>query len=515
MPHSTASAPMLSDGLVEEDGVLPDAPDQIPDPAKEEGNISLIDVALQSEESTGEAPRTDVKLEDLFNDVHEDEDDEFSGSGVLNCNESSPLEAPIKLAPSAKYTDPEVMLAFYQRLFPFRYLFQWLNHSIKPSNDFAHREFAFTLQNDAYLRYQSFATGDLLRKDILRLNPSRFEIGPVYTVNPRDRKTLRKSTAFRPMTKELVFDIDLTDYDEIRTCCSKANICHKCWSFVTMAIKVVDAALREDFGFQHIMWVYSGRRGAHAWISDKRARNMDDQKRKALAGYLEVIKGGAQSGKKVNLKRPLHPHLARSLDILKEHFQHDILEDQDPWAEPVKAERLLQLLPDKVLNDSLRKKWDAAPGRSSVSKWADIDALAKTGASKTLDRRALLEAKQDIVLEYTYPRLDVEVSKKQIHLLKSPFVIHPGTGRVCVPIDIKRLTKFDPLGVPTVTELLGEIDAFDEQAIKEEGDVKKTQDYEKTSLRPYVDYFRTYVAGLLRGEKGLKRDREEEDAMEF
>ena len=66
-----------------------------------------------------------------------------------------------QFAPSAKYTDPEVILAFYQRLFPFRYLFQWLNHSMKPSNDFGHREFAFTLQNDAYLRYQSFATGDL------------------------------------------------------------------------------------------------------------------------------------------------------------------------------------------------------------------------------------------------------------------------------------------------------------------------------------------------------------------
>jgi len=149
-----------------------------------------------------------------------------------------------------------------------------------------------------------------LRKDILRLNPSRFEIGPVYTANPRDRKTLRKATAFRPTAKELVFDIDLTDYDEIRTCCDKANICHKCWSFVIMAIKVIDAALREDFGFIHIMWVYSGRRGAHAWISDRRARCMDDQRRRAIAGYLEVIKGGSQGGKRVNVKRPLHPHLS-------------------------------------------------------------------------------------------------------------------------------------------------------------------------------------------------------------
>ena len=218
------------------------------------------------------------------------------------------------------------MLAFYQRLFPFRILFQWLNHSMKPSNDFAHREIAFTLQNEAYLRYQSYPTAEMygllpnaaivqrltccrLRKDVLRLNPSRFEIGPVYTTNPRDRKSLRKASVFRPISKELVFDIDLTDYDEIRTCCDKANICHKCWRFVVMSIKVVDAALREDFGFEHIMWVYSGRRGAHAWISDKRAREMPDDRRKAVAGYLGVITGGAQSGKKVNLRRPLHPHL--------------------------------------------------------------------------------------------------------------------------------------------------------------------------------------------------------------
>lgn len=148
-----------------------------------------------------------------------------------------------------------------------------------------------------------------IRKDVLRLLPSRFEIGPVYTTNPRDRKQLKNLSAFRPLAKELCFDIDLTDYDDIRTCCDKAKICIKCWQFITMAIQVVDKALRDDFGFKHIMWVYSGRRGAHAWVCDKKARTMEDQKRRAVAGYLEVLKGGAQSGKKVNVRRPLHPHL--------------------------------------------------------------------------------------------------------------------------------------------------------------------------------------------------------------
>ena len=209
---------------------------------------------------------------------------------------------------------------------------------------------------------------------------------------------------------------------------------------------------------------------------------------------------------------------SRSLNILKDHFQTDILEGQDPWSSPEKTDRLLQLLPDKSLNDALRKKWDSAPGRNSTSKWADIDILAKTGVSPSLDGKALLEAKKDVILEYTYPRLDVEVSKKQIHLLKSPFVIHPKTGRVCVPIDTKNLEKFDPLGVPTVTELLEEIDEWDLSHKKDEDgdkDDRKIQDYEKTSLKPYVEYFKTHIATLLRSERGVKREREDGDAMEF
>jgi len=312
-------------------------------------------------------------------------------------------------------------------------------------------------------------------------------------------------------------------YDDIRTCCTGAQVCSKCWTFITMAIRVVDVALRDDFGFKHILWVYSGRRGAHAWICDARARAMPDDKRKAIAGYLELLRGGDKGGKKVNIRRPLHAHLDRSLKLLREPFASAILHTQDPFRSADGAAALLALLPDPTLNAALQKKWDSAPGRASAAKWADIDALAAAGAGgKQLDTKALKEAKQDIVLEYTYPRLDAEVSKKLNHLLKSPFCVHPKSGRVCVPIDPKDPEAFVPEEVPTVLQLLQEIDEWDAknkgaategEKGEQEGEGKKVPDFEKTSLRPYVEFFRNFVNGLLKEENSGKRPREE--GMEF
>lgn len=91
-----------------------------------------------------------------------------------------------------------------------------------------------------------------------------------------------------------------------------------------------------------------------------------------------------------------------------------------------------------------------------------------------------------------------------------------------MPIDTKKLEAFDPLAVPTVTELLGEIDKW---TGPEEVGGRNVQDWEKTTLKPYIDYFRTFVAGIIRDEKEsekevkVKREREEglaaPEAMEF
>ena len=75
--------------------------------------------------------------------------------------------------------------------------------------------------------------------------------------------------------------------------------------------------------------------------------------------------------------------------------------------------------------------------------------------------KPLFRVLEDIIIQYTYPRLDAEVSKHRNHLLKAPFCVHPATGRICVPVDPNDVDSFDPDSVPSVGQLLRELDAID------------------------------------------------------
>lgn len=85
-----------------------------------------------------------------------------------------------------------------------------------------------------------------------------------------------------------------------------------------------------------------------------------------------------------------------------------------------------------------------------------------------------------------------------------------------MPVDPKTVDEFDPLDVPTVTELLGQIDQWDGDVEMDGSGKKMMQDWEKTRLKPYVEHFGRFVNELMKDEHGGKRPREEDgDVMEF
>jgi DNA primase small subunit len=57
---------------------------------------------------------------------------------------------------------------------------------------------------------------------------------------------------------------------------------------------------------------------------------------------------------------------------------------------------------------------------------------------------------EEIKLYYSYPRLDINVTKSLNHLLKAPFCVHPKTGKISVPFKAKFVDNFDPSTVPTI-----------------------------------------------------------------
>ena len=98
-------------------------------------------------------------------------------------------------------------------------------------------------------------------------------------------------------------------------------------------------------------------------------------------------------------------------------------------------------------------------GKTSVEKWKIFQVhLGKYSNKKVKLSPNLID---EIMFQYTYPRLDIEVTKGLNHLLKSPFCIHPKTGRVCVPINLDKLDSFDPDKVPTITELCSQLETID------------------------------------------------------
>eukprot|EP00437_Effrenium_voratum_P011905 CAMPEP_0181449956 /NCGR_PEP_ID=MMETSP1110-20121109/27929_1 /TAXON_ID=174948 /ORGANISM="Symbiodinium sp., Strain CCMP421" /LENGTH=435 /DNA_ID=CAMNT_0023574165 /DNA_START=45 /DNA_END=1352 /DNA_ORIENTATION=- len=390
---------------------------------------------------------------------------------------------------------PELLKIYYERLFPFLQMFRWLSYRNDPKSAsagaqkdfFQRREFTFVLAGEKgkeiFCRYQCFKDMEEYRAKVLDRQPIRMEIGAVFSHAPSKHNVVSKE-AYKPLERELVFDIDMDEYDDIRTCCSGANLCLKCWTFMKAAIEVLRRALREDFGFEHLLFVYSGRRGVHCWVCDEAARKLSNEQRGAVADYLTLCSGTGKcrADLKMNGCEELHPSIVEAHTICKKWFRdkHDgILATQDILKHGPHLANILEPLsvPEK---ETITKFMTTYPQATSMDIWTQLEKVADARAKTASNFKQTLGAKvflKDVMIQFAYPRLDIGVSKQMNHLLKSPFVVHPKTGRVCVPIDPDRLDDFDPAKVPTIGLLVEEL--------------QKIGDVQKTSLKPYTHFFET------------------------
>src|SRR5204862_4771955 len=114
---------------------------------------------------------------------------------------------------------------------------------------------------------------------------------------------------------------------DVRKCCVEANMCSKCWPLLQAAIQILDLVLKEDFGFDHRLWVFSGRRGVHCWVFDSRACLLTNQSRSAIISYLSLDQKRDIRIKKNSME--LHPSLERAYHLLLPHFENTVIKKQN------------------------------------------------------------------------------------------------------------------------------------------------------------------------------------------
>ena len=212
--------------------------------------------------------------------------------------------------------------------------------------------------------------------------------------------------------------------------------------------------------------------------------------------------------------------MARAFSILEPMFienilpasGHGLLANEDGWT------TLFKTLPEAAepVKKNLQTKWSDSSNKSSpAKKWSQLKEhlqafIRKTSGGgkdpKTMsagDRIRIENWPTEVVFRYTYPRLDINVSKMQNHLLKSPFCVHPKTGRVCVPMSVETIDDFDPFTVPTLPQLMRELDEY-EEAHKGEELKAIRHDWQKTSLKqPFESFEKEFLGPLW---KELRRD---------
>lgn len=145
----------------------------------------------------------------------------------------------------------------------------------------------------------SFEHPAKLQELLIDYTPADVYIGGIYNQAPILHTPV---TELKWLGKELTFDLDMNDYDrERRYICSyqgKFEYCEKCWELINTAVYIIDETLRDDFGFEEIHYLFSGRRGVHIWVKDAGVMFLNKEIRKTIVDH---ISGLLQSLKKKNV----------------------------------------------------------------------------------------------------------------------------------------------------------------------------------------------------------------------
>jgi len=348
---------------------------------------------------------------------------------------------------------------YYNDHYPWKALVAFLT---RHGDELCKREFA--VEGDYYRRYVVANDADELKREVLAMRGLKsFHVGPVY-----NERVVRSSAHAHswPERRELVFDLDLTDYDFLELETPEGDVdadaCDRAWCVCAVGIFILQWVLRKAFGFEEFVVVYSGRRGAHLYVCDDKAMNLSDDVRAAITDYFKFVpsedaKRAHPSTRTVMVTQELTETLHEVFEL---HFIDELKLFDTPSQRVAFIERLgfsEELVP-AMANLAVDVLDETMDGRAM---WEFLKTKVASLPQEWMRHRI-----DDMMLTYVWPRIDAGVSRHLNHLLKAPFVAHPKTGRIAVPVDVVDYFRFAPGKVPTLGTVLDALPFAEHESVR-------------------------------------------------
>jgi len=360
---------------------------------------------------------------------------------------------------------------YYKESFPASEIFEFFSRPFQTTPPFnpEQREWGVETLDGCFRRYKQCSNADDLRKLVAEKGVGKLNVGCVFdsAVSQRWKRSL--SNPILPKQREFVIDIDLDDYSSAGFNIDKNDLpeCDVHWPLVAIGLMICKEILQTTFGFQKFLCVYSGRRGGHLWVCDDRACQLSDEARSAIIKFLTPNERENEHGLRPFRFLLNYPTFGSGENPLfkseigkQSVFQRFIYKFWRKFAIQAKGvkgglglldsrferQRFMKMADLRFETIDVARVYQANTGRDA---WQSIQ--ENIGVQPEHFRALAVIRTCETICTMLWPRPDVSVSVHMNHTLKSPYSVHPGTGRVSVPIF--NILEFDPaIDSPLATE---------------------------------------------------------------
>ena len=256
----------------------------------------------------------------------------------------------------------------------------------------------------------------------------------------------------------LTFDFDVTDNPLLAADLGPVASgqvataqCDRWWKVVFFWCRLVRKRLKKDFGFENVLCVYTGNRGAHLHVLDARAHSYGDAARSAIASFYTLPAHKSSVPGKLFVPDELHPALADMYKgSMKPFFLDCMLAGVDDGGLAVLSSKMsrdatLALIANETVRATIAASWSSACTRNlikgSTTDSKDLWHVLTRALQQSCSIQHAEAVERSIIFSWCWPRIDYNVTAQTNHLSRLPFTPHPKTGRICIPIDLEADNK--------------------------------------------------------------------------